>query len=92
LENMYGVLDVGGDKEILLKDLQRLKEEAFDMVHGSRAERQKALKAGNITKEANDQVEQMYNEQILGRKLKEVGSTPLDTNPEVEQVLKELGL
>jgi len=92
LENMYGVLDVGGDKEILLKDLQRLKEEAFDMVHGSRAERQKALKAGNITKEANDQVEQMYNEQILGRKLKEVGSTPLDTTPEVEQVLKELGL
>ena len=93
LENMYGVLDVGGDKEILLKDLQRLKEEAFDMVHGSRAERQKALKAGDITKEANDLVEQMYNEQILGKKPKQAaGSTPLDTNPEVEQMLKELGL
>lgn len=93
LENMYGVLDVGGDKEILLKDLQRLKEEAFDMVHGSRAERQKALKAGDITKEANDLVEQMYNEQILGKKPKQAaGSTPLDTNPEVEQILKELEL
>ncbi len=93
LENMYGVLDVGGDKEILLKDLQRLKEEAFDMVHGSRAERQKALKAGDITKDANDQVEQMYNEQILGKKPKQAaGSTPLDTNPEVEQMLKDLGL
>ena len=91
LENMYGVLDVGGDKEILLKDLQRLKEESFDMVHGSKSERNQALKDGRITKEQNDQVEQMYNEQILGRKPK-AGSTPLDTNPEVEQMLKDLGL
>jgi hypothetical protein len=68
LENMYGVLDVGGDKEILLKDLQRLKEESFDMIHGSKSERNQALKDGRITKDQNDQVEQMYNEQILGRK------------------------
>jgi len=68
LENMYGVLDVGGDKVILLKDIKRLKETAFDYIHGSKNEREQALKKGLITKEQNDQVEQIYREQILGIK------------------------
>jgi hypothetical protein len=94
LENMYGVLDVGGDKEILLKDLQRLKEESFDMVHGSKSERNQALKDGRITKEQNDQVEQMYNEQILGRKSKQAaGDTELDSiMEEVKQIREKMGV
>ena len=85
LENMYGVLDVGGDKEILLKDLQRLKEESFDMVHGSKSERNQALKDGRITKEQNDQVEQMYNEQILGRKPRVAMDNPFTLDPTLDQ-------
>lgn len=85
LENMYGVLDVGGDKEILLKDLQRLKEESFDMVHGSKSERNQALKDGRITKEQNDQVEEMYNEQILGRKPRVAMDNPFTLDPTLDQ-------
>ncbi len=66
LENMYGVLDVGGDKVTLKNDIQRLKQTAFDYIHGSKIEREKALANGDITKDQNDQVEQMYREQILG--------------------------
>jgi hypothetical protein len=66
LENMYGVLDVGGDKVTLKNDLKRLKQTVFDYIHGTKSEREKALADGDITKEQNDQVEQMYREQILG--------------------------
>ena len=85
LENMYGVLDVGGDKEILLKDLQRLKEESFDMVHGSKSERNQALKDGRITKEQNDQVEEMYSEQILGRKPRVATDNPFTLDQTLDQ-------
>ena len=85
LENMYGVLDVGGDKEILLKDLQRLKEESFDMIHGSKSERNQALKDGRITKEQNDQVEEMYNEQILGRKPRVATDNPFTLDQTLDQ-------
>jgi len=66
LENMYGVLDVNGDKVTLKNDIKRLKQTAFDYIHGTKDEREEALAKGNITKEQNDQVEQMYREQILG--------------------------
>jgi len=66
LENMYGVLDINGDKVTLKNDLKRLKQTAFDYIHGSKDEREKALQKGDITKDQNDQVEQMYREQILG--------------------------
>lgn len=66
LENMYGVLDVGGDKATLKNDIKRLKQTVFDYIHGSKIEREKALANGDITKDQNDQVEQMYREQILG--------------------------
>lgn len=65
LENMYGVLEVGGDKVTLKNDIKRLKQTAFDYIHGSKDERKKALAEGKITKDQNDQVEQMYAEQIL---------------------------
>jgi hypothetical protein len=66
LENMYGVLDIGGDKVTLKNDLKKLKQTAFDYIHGSKDEREKALQKGDITKDQNDQVERMYREQILG--------------------------
>jgi hypothetical protein len=66
LENMYGVLDVGGDKVTLKNDIKRLKQTAFDYIHGSKKEREEALANGDITKDENDQVEKMYREQILG--------------------------
>jgi hypothetical protein len=66
LENMYGVLDINGDKVTLKNDLKRLKQTAFDYIHGSKDEREKALQKGDITKDQNDQVEKMYREQILG--------------------------
>ena len=66
LENMYGVLDVGGDKVTLKNDIKRLKQTAFDYIHGSKNEREQALANGDITKDENDQVEKMYREQILG--------------------------
>jgi len=66
LENMYGVLDIGGDKVTLKNDIKRLKQTAFDYIHGSKSEREEALEKGDITKDQNDQVEKMYREQILG--------------------------
>jgi GH24 family phage-related lysozyme (muramidase) len=66
LENMYGVLDVNGDKVTLKNDIKRLKQTAFDYIHGTKEEREQALAKGSITKEQNDQVEKMYREQILG--------------------------
>jgi len=92
LENMYGVLNVGGDKDILLKDITRLKEEVFNTVHGTKAERNKALREGKITAEQNNQVEQMYNEQILGMKAQPQLQDNVGISPEVEQMLKDLGL
>jgi len=68
LENMYGVLDIGGDKVTLKNDIKRLKQTAFDYIHGSKSEREEALAKGDITKDQNDQVEKMYREQILGVK------------------------
>jgi len=92
LENAYGKLDVGGDKNILLKDIARLKEDVFNAVHGSKAEREKALKEGKITQDQNNQVEQMYNEQILGIKSESKKQGEVGISPEVEQMLKDLGL
>ena len=92
LENAFGVLDVGGDKETLLKDIARLKEETFNTVHGTKAEREKALKEGKITADQNNQVEQMYNEQILGMKAQPQSQDKVGIDPEVEQMLKDLGL
>ena len=57
LENMYGVLDVGGDKVTLKNDIKRLKQTVFDYIHGSKNEREEALVNGDITKDQNDQVE-----------------------------------
>jgi hypothetical protein len=68
LENMYGVLDINGDKVTLKNDIKRLKQTAFDYIHGSKSEREEALAKGDITKDQNDQVEKMYREQILGVK------------------------
>jgi hypothetical protein len=89
LENAYGKLDVGGDKKILLSDLKRLKADVFDTVHGSKDEREEALKYGIITKEQNDQVEQMYKEQILGI-IPEEGNGVLEkfgVDPRVQKIL-----
>ena len=88
LENMYGVLDVGGDKVTLKNDIKRLKQTAFDYIHGSKDERKKALAEGKITKDQNDQVEQMYREQILrvpGAKTP-ASSSPFTLSPEAEDV------
>jgi hypothetical protein len=85
LENMYGVLDVGGDKVTLKNDLKRLKQTVFDYIHGTKSEREKALADGDITKEQNDQVEQMYREQILG-----LAATPAPTATPVADSLKAL--
>jgi len=91
LENAYGKLDVGGDKNILLKDIARLKEEVFNAVHGSKAERAKAIKEGKITQDQNNQVEQMYNEQILGLKSGSAGNQPANgLFIEDEQLRKDL--
>ena len=85
LENMYGVLDVGGDKATLKNDLKRLKQTVFDYIHGTKSEREKALADGDITKEQNDQVEQMYREQILG-----LTDAPAPTATPVADSLKAL--
>jgi hypothetical protein len=91
LENMYGVLDVSGDKATLKNDIKRLKQTAFDYIHGSKDEREKALQKGDITKDQNDQVERMYREQILGvdaSKSKEIQPTTYGLTPE-EQALSD---
>ena len=88
LENMYGVLDVGGDKVTLKNDIKRLKQTAFDYIHGSKNERKEALANGDITKDQNDQVEQMYREQILGITTPAIPTAPTDT-PVADQ-LREL--
>jgi hypothetical protein len=89
LENMYGVLDVNGDKVTLKNDIKRLKQTAFDYIHGTKEEREQALAKGSITKEQNDQVEQMYREQILGvtAPTKSTGSIP--RSEEVEAIRKK---
>jgi len=89
LENAFGVLDVGGDKETLLKDITRLKEETFNAVHGTRTEREKGIKEGKITKDQNDQVEQMYREQILGLKEQIQPPQGLGLSPDVLNDLEE---
>jgi len=88
LENMYGVLDVGGDKVTLKNDIKRLKQTVFDYIHGSKNERKKALANGDITKDQNDQVEQMYREQILGVSAPKApaSSSPFTLSPEAEDV------
>lgn len=88
LENMYGVLDVGGDKVTLKNDIKRLKQTAFDYIHGTKSEREEALANGDITKDQNDQVEQMYREQILGVSAPKapVSSSPFTLSPEAEDV------
>jgi len=91
LENMYGVLDIGGDKVTLKNDIKRLKQTAFDYIHGSKSEREEALAKGDITKDQNDQVERMYREQILGvdaSKSKEIDSATYGLTPE-EQALSD---
>ena len=88
LENMYGVLDVGGDKVTLKNDIKRLKQTVFDYIHGSKNERKEALANGDITKDQNDQVEQMYREQILGITTPAIPTAPTDT-PVADQ-LREL--
>lgn len=90
LENMYGVLDVGGDKVTLKNDIKRLKQTAFDYIHGSKNEREQALANGDITKDQNDQVEQMYREQILG--ITTPTATPsevMELTPEDQQLIDE---
>ena len=88
LENMYGVLDVGGDKATLKNDIKRLKQTAFDYIHGSKDERGKALAEGNITKDQNDQVEQMYREQILGVLTPKLEQPLIGLSPEAEEARK----
>lgn len=94
LENMYGVLDVGGDKATLKNDIKRLKQTVFDYIHGSKIEREKALANGDITKDQNDQVEQMYREQILGVTAPTAApsGTGVGLSPEAQDILKELNI
>jgi hypothetical protein len=94
LENMYGVLDVGGDKVTLKNDIKRLKQTVFDYIHGTKSEREKALADGDITKEQNDQVEQMYREQILGITAPAAPTAAPYTglDDETKKALKDLGI
>ena len=94
LENMYGVLDVGGDKVTLKNDIKRLKQTAFDYIHGSKKEREEALANGDITKDENDQVEKMYREQILGITAPAAPTTTPYTglDDETKKALKDLGV
>lgn len=94
LENMYGVLDVGGDKATLKNDIKRLKQTAFDYIHGSKKEREEALANGDITKAENDQVEQMYREQILGVTAPAAPTATPYTglDDETKKALKDLGV
>ena len=94
LENMYGVLDVGGDKVTLKNDIKRLKQTAFDYIHGSKNEREQALANGDITKAQNDQVEKMYREQILGITTPAAPTaTPYKgLDDETKKALKDLGV
>jgi hypothetical protein len=94
LENMYGVLDVGGDKVTLKNDIKRLKQTAFDYIHGSKKEREEALANGDITKAENDQVEQMYREQILGVTAPAAPTATPYTglDDETKKALKDLGV
>ena len=89
LENMYGVLDVGGDKVTLKNDIKRLKQTAFDYIHGSKSEREEALANGDITKDQNDQVEQMYREQILGVSAPKAPASSIPRSEEIEAIRKK---
>lgn len=94
LENMYGVLDVGGDKVTLKNDIKRLKQTVFDYIHGSKNEREEALVNGDITKDQNDQVEKMYREQILGITAPAAPTAAPYTglDDETKKALKDLGV
>ena len=59
LRESWGALKIGGDPAILRKNLLRIKRRRFDLIHGTRKERDAALKEGKITQEAYDVVDQM---------------------------------
>jgi hypothetical protein len=60
LGSTEGALSQVGDPKALKERSLRFKKKFLDLVHGSREERQKALKEGKITREANEAVEALY--------------------------------